>query len=375
MIIPGIKQAFRNLKRNKIYTTINIIGLGVSSAFIILVALYVRHAERMDQFSAQTKNIYRVEMTDLFSASVNKPQKGFLDNILKRASEKNQITTPVILAPDLKKNFIEVKAVTRFGCGYAPVLRVNNQSFKEEGNKVAEIDANFFSFMGLPLMQGNTAKPFENNNSAVISERAAKKYFGNSNPIGQTFTSNEEEGKLFTISAVAKDFPANSSLQFDIMTPIEGSPYYERQMKNGTNSMSHITLIELSDGTDLTAFQKRLNSFGVVYFKDFVKDMQSYSELALFYRSEKCDSIKPACTDCIGYRLFKLYSSFLKPSGSKKPGSRHQENNGGRMETDCSIVFNRNACTGFNFFAHRICLCCYCIALFQFAYQCYDPPG
>ncbi len=280
MLIPGIKQAFRNLKRNKIYTVINVVGLGVSSAFIILVALYVRHAAEMDQFSPQTKNIYRVEMTDLFSASVNKPQQGFLNKLLKSASEKNQITTPVILAPDLKKNFNEIKAVTRFGYGYAPVIRLNNQSFKEEGNKVAEVDDNFFSFMGFPLVQGNAAKPFENNNSAVISERAAKKYFGNSNPIGQTFTSNEEEGKLFTISAVAKDFPANSSLQFDIMTPIEGSPYYERQVKNGTNSMSHITLIELAEGTDLPAFQKRINSFGVAYFKDFVKDMQIYSEQA-----------------------------------------------------------------------------------------------
>jgi len=280
MLIPAVKQAFRNLKRNKIYTIINVIGLGVSSAFIILVALYVRHAAGMDRFSSETKNMYRVEMTDLFNASVNKPQQGFLNKLLKRASEKNQITTPVILAGDLKKNFTEIKAVTRFGYGYAPVIRVNNQSFKEDGNKVAEIDANFFSFMGLPLVQGNAAKPFENNNSAVISERAAKKYFGNSNPIGQTFTSNEEEGKLFTVSAVAKDFPANSSLQFDIMTPVEGSPYYERQVKNGTNSMSHITLIELADGTDLATFQKRINSFGVAYFKDFVKDMQTYSEQA-----------------------------------------------------------------------------------------------
>ena len=280
MLFTVVKQAFRNLKRNKIYTGINITGLGVSSAFIILVALYVRHAARMDKFSPQTKNIYRIEMTDLWSASVNKPQKGFLNNLLKNAAQKNQVVTPVILAGDLKKNFSEVKDATRFQMAWSPVIRVNNQSFKEDGKNVADIDENFFSFMGLPLIQGNNAKPFVNKNSAVISERVAKKYFGNTNPIGQTFSYNEANDQLFTISAVAKDFPLNSSLQFDIMMPLEGSPFYERQVQSGTNSMSHVTLIELAEGTNIESFQKRLNAFGIPYFKDFVKDIQTYSEQA-----------------------------------------------------------------------------------------------
>ncbi len=280
MILTGIKQAVRNLKRNKIYTAINVIGLGVASAFIILVALYVRHAASMDTFSDQAKNIYRIELTDLFNASVNKPKTGVLNSLLKSAAEKNQITTPVTLAGDLKKNFAEIKDVTRFSYSYAPVIRVNNQSFKEDGKRVAEIDANFFVFMGLPLAQGNAAKPFANNNSAVLSESMAKKYFGNTNPIGQVFTTSETEGKLYTVSAVAKDFPTNSSLQFDIMMPVEGSPYYEQQFSNGTNSSSHITLLQLVPGTDIAAFKKRLNGFGIAYFKDFVKDIQAYAEQA-----------------------------------------------------------------------------------------------
>jgi putative ABC transport system permease protein len=145
---------------------------------------------------------------------------------------------------------------------------------------VADIDENFFSFMGFPLIQGNSAKPFVNKNSAVISERVAKKYFGNINPIGQTFSYNEAKDQLFTISAVAKDFPLNSSLQFDIMMPLEGNPYYERQVQSGTNSMSHVTLIELAEGSNIESFQKQLNAFGIPYFKDFAKDIQTYSEQA-----------------------------------------------------------------------------------------------
>jgi len=280
MISIGLKQAFRNLKRNKVYTAVNVIGIGVSSAFIILVALYVQHAANMDKFSPETKNLYRVELTDLFNASLNKPATGFFYNLVKNAAEKNQITTPVTLAGDLKKNLAEIKSVTRFAYGYAPVIRINNQSFKEDGKRVAEVDANFFTFMGLPLMQGNASQPFANANSAVISETAAKKYFGNSNPIGQTFTTSETEDKVFTVSGVAKDFPVNSSLHFDVMTMVEGNPYYEQQVKNGTNSSSHITLVQLAPGTDIAAFQKRINAFGTAYFKGFVKDMQAYAEQA-----------------------------------------------------------------------------------------------
>jgi putative ABC transport system permease protein len=278
MIASAIQKAFRSLRQNKVYSLINIVGLGVASAFIILVALFVLHASRMDTFSANTKNIYRVEMTDLWSFSVNKKANGFLDNLLKSAAEKNQVTTPLVLAGDLKKNFTEVKNTTRLSAGYAPVIRINNQSFKEEGKRVAEIDENFFRFMGLPLAQGNVDKPFTNKSSAVITESMAKKYFGSANPIGQTFSYNENENQSYTISAVAKDFPTNSSLQFDIMMPIEGNPYYEKQLSRGVNTMGHITLVELAEGIDLPAFQKRLNAFGGPYFKSFVDDIKAYAE-------------------------------------------------------------------------------------------------
>ncbi len=277
-MVQDIQQAFRNLKNNKVYSFINIVGLGVASAFIILVALYVRHASRMDKFSTQTRNIYRVEMTDLWSFSVNKQPKGFLDKLLKNAAEKNQVTTPLILAGDLKKNFTEVKNTTRLSAGYAPVIRINNQSFKEDGKHVAEIDQNFFSFMGLPLLQGNVDKPFTNKNSAVITESMAKKYFGSANPIGQTFSYNENDAQSYTISAVAKDFPANSSLQYDIMMPIEGNPYYENQLSRGVNSMGHITLVELAEGINLPSFQKRLTAFGGPYFKSFVEDIKANAD-------------------------------------------------------------------------------------------------
>ena len=280
MLVINLKQSIRNLSRNRIYTIINIAGLGIASAFIILVALYVQHALQMDKYSPKTRNIYRTETTDLFNLSVNEPPKGFFIRLAKSAAERYQVASPLILAGDLKKNFTEIKDVTRFQKGWNPVLRVNNQSFKEDASKVATVDANFFSFLDLPIAQGNASKPFENINSAVITERAAKKYFGTTNPVGQTITIKEFKDQLYTITAVAKDFPVNSSIQFEIMTLNEAQPGYEQKLSNGTNSMSHTTLFEVKEGTDMNALNKRLAAFGTVYFKDFVKDMQTYSEQA-----------------------------------------------------------------------------------------------
>jgi putative ABC transport system permease protein len=280
MAFINLKQSIRNLSRNKIYTVINVTGLGISSAFIILVALYVHHALQMDKYSAKTKNIYRTETTDLFNLTVNDPPKGFFNRLAKSSMERYQVASPLILAGDLKKNFTEIKEVTRFQKAWNPVVRVNNQSFKEDGGKVATVDANFFSFLDLPLTQGNAGKPFENKNSAVITERAAKKYFGATNPVGQTISIKEVKDQLYTISAIAKDFPVNSSIQFEVMTLNEAQPRYEQQMSNGTNSMSHTTLFEVKPGTNVNALSKRLAAFGKVYFKDFVKDMQTFSEQA-----------------------------------------------------------------------------------------------
>jgi putative ABC transport system permease protein len=280
MILINLKQAVRNLLRNKVYTFINLTGLAVSSAFVILVVLYIYHAFQMDMFSSATKNIHRIEMTDLFNASQQQKPKGIFNQLAADANYRFQTATPLILADDLKKNFTEVTDVTRFNKGWNPIIRVNNQSFREDGSKIARVDRNFFSFMDLPLMQGNKVTPFDSKNSVVITERAAKKYFGTANPVGQIISIKEIEEQLFTVTAIAENFPHNSSLQFDVMWLNEADERYEQQIISGTNSMSHTTLFKLKPGTDEAAFQNRLNSFGKVYFKDFVKDMQSFSEQA-----------------------------------------------------------------------------------------------
>jgi putative ABC transport system permease protein len=276
----NIKLAWRSLLRDKVYSGINISGLGIAAAFVILVLVYVTHIMEHDTFSNQTENLFRVEMTQFRNVKqeTNADKKSIFDGLLKESTTAKQLTTPLVLANDLKQHFPEIRDVTRIAIMWAPVVRVGNLHYKEEVNNVAEVDPNFFAIMGLPLWLGNSFRPFENSSNVVLSEKAAKKYFGNSNPIGQTLSLGEYPDKLFTVSAIAKDFPENSTFRFDVMTLHEGSDYYQAQMDGGINSMSHLTLVSLMPDIDLEKFEEKFSHFGQRYFKGVVEDLKSGNE-------------------------------------------------------------------------------------------------
>src|SRR5476651_516795 len=110
MIKINLILAIRNIFRNKLYTTINIIGLGVASAFCILVYLYVKNERSFDSFHHDNERMFRIEQTNLFASfSRDKSQKNFFSFLMKDQEQKNMIQTPMIFAGDLKRNFPEVE--------------------------------------------------------------------------------------------------------------------------------------------------------------------------------------------------------------------------------------------------------------------------
>jgi len=277
MNILNIKHSFRNLARNRIYTLINLAGLGISSAFILLIALYVMHALVMDKYSANLKNIYRIETADRWSNPEKTRKTEFFDLLTKDAGEKRQLVTPIILAEDLKKNFPEVKDFCRINGSWEPVIIANDQKFSEDNKHVAYVDKNFFSFFGLPVINTNVQNAFANTNSVVISERSAKKYFGSTDPVGKILILGGNDGRPYTISAIARNFPSNSSMQYDILFPIESRDDYEEKRAGGVNSSSTLALIELDKNIDLASFEKKLSSFGEDYFKPLQETFKKYN--------------------------------------------------------------------------------------------------
>ncbi len=273
MLRSYFKVSIRNLLRNRVYSVINITGLAMGIAFCLLIYLYVQHERAFDCFHANVDRLYRLEATNLFNRAEEPPQSGFLATLLHEEDKNNQLEQPMTLAGDLKANFPEIKQVLRFKNHWGETIRYRNQGYKED--RVLFTDANFFQLFSFPLLQGNPGSALEARNNLVISENAARRYFGNEDPIGKTLEIVWEKPALFTITGVAKDAPVQSSLQFDFVIPITALPYYQEDLAKGTNSSSVLTVIELAEGVSPESFNVRLNHFGKKYFKSLLKDINS----------------------------------------------------------------------------------------------------
>jgi putative ABC transport system permease protein len=279
MIKINLKLAIRNIFRNKLYSTINIIGLSVTSAFCILVYLYVKNEQSFDSFHKDLGQLYRVEQSDVFSSTSSriKPKKGFFSFLAHDAEQLNMIQTPTVLAVDLKRNFPEIESAIRFEGLGAETIRVGNKSFKEQNNNLTYADADFFKVFNYPLVEGNPNTVLQGLNQAVISEKLALKYFGKINAVGKVFTMpNEPSWAPITISGVFKDFPGNSSFQFDMILPVESNPDYKENLARGTNSFSDPLVVKLKKGTDINRFQEKLNVFAAGYFRELMNSMKKH---------------------------------------------------------------------------------------------------
>jgi putative ABC transport system permease protein len=270
MFILNLKQSLRNLRRNHVYTYINGAGLCISTAFILLVTVYVIHAVTMDRFSPALKNIYRVETTELWKTTDTTKQNGFFDWLAKGADVQNQLVTPLVLGEDLKRNFPEINSVCRLQSLGGVHFSIGSKSFKGDENNIGVVDENFFSFFPFQLLNRTTPQAFSDVHSVVLTEAAAKKYFGSENPVGKVVSLREYDNSLFTVSAVAKNFPKNSSIQFDMLFCLQGMPDYNERMQSGINQSSFLTLLQLREGSDVIAFKKKLAVFGENYLKDWV---------------------------------------------------------------------------------------------------------
>jgi putative ABC transport system permease protein len=200
MLKNYFKTAWRNLFRNKFYSFINIAGLTAGLAIGILILLWVQDELSFDGFHKNSGNIYRVE---LFGGT--------------GASKQIWESTVAPIGPLAKQELPEVQDQVRItGNWLFSLYKYKEKVFSEQN--VAFADPSLFRIFDFPLVEGNTAKPFANDNSVVITKKTAKRYFGTDNAIGKVLVADGKEN--FTVSGVINDFPLNSSINFDMIMPM-----------------------------------------------------------------------------------------------------------------------------------------------------------
>src|ERR1051326_27513 len=228
MIKNYFKIAFRNLWRNKIFSIIKILGLGIGLTVCMLILLYTKDEISYDQFHKNKSQLYRIIQTWQFG---------------KDAAQTLGITNAV-MGESFAREIPEVKQYVRIN-GNPVTVKSNNEVFTENP---LFVDDNFFSVFTFPITQGNRKTALKDVHSVVLSENLAKKYFGTDDAIGEIMQLKLNENfESFVVTAIAKNAPQNSTLKADMYLPLK---YDKRLMRPDWFGGSLNTFLLLSDEAD-----------------------------------------------------------------------------------------------------------------------------
>lgn len=235
MIRNYLTVAFRNLRKQKFYSVINILGLSIGLTCFLFITLFVVDEFSYDKQSPYAGQIYRMD----FSGSIN----------------GNEFITALMSAPaakTMKADYPEIVDAFRFrSTGNWFVKRKGQElTFKEENAIYA--DPNFFTFWGQELIYGDAETCLDRPKTLVLDETTAKKIFGNENPVGQMVVLDGTED--YEVTGVYKDFPANNHFHFNMMLTM-----LDRDEANMSMWMSFNfnTYLKLKEGTSPQALEAK----------------------------------------------------------------------------------------------------------------------
>lgn len=230
--------AFRQLFKNRLFSVINIFGLSLGMASFMLIISYVQYEYSWDHINQNNENIYRVESifykgdtkTDHWPTSTN----GY--------------------GPAMKESFPEIIDYTRINWHNSDRM-VRHEEIKFRENHVCFADSNFFEFFEYPVIQGNRETFLREPNTVVISESAAKKFFGPEDPMGKrlqisTFSNHFD----CEVTGVFRDIPNNHTMQFDFLISWQTSG---RWMWDFWYLHESYTYVRLQPGADINQLESQ----------------------------------------------------------------------------------------------------------------------
>ena len=288
MLKNYFRIAVRNLRKDKVFSFINIAGLAVGIACFLTLSLFIMDELSYDSFNKDADQIYRV----IVKQNIN-------------GIENTNSKTPGPLGPTLLNQLPETINYTRIGYFGQYRLRYKDKVFNE-GN-IYTVDSSFFDVFNLSFIEGNPKTALIRPNTMVLTETTAKKYFGNENPVGKTLIVersfkadylNQEKNYVdrnenFLITGLIKDFPQNSSFRCNFLSSI--STY---DINKYWLDLWYSTYIVLKKGTNPKEYEKKLEKIVYDYvgplakgilgvpIEEFIKAGNTYS-----YRLQPLKSI------------------------------------------------------------------------------------
>jgi putative ABC transport system permease protein len=264
MLIHYIKIAFRNLAAQKVLAFINVVGLSIGLACFSLFLLYAVNEFSFDRFHKNADNIYRVyEWTEGMPGMDNHGDAGLY----------------MPLGPAMKQDFHDVDNYVRYQKSWdEKFIKVNNTSARVP---VAFADAQFFTVFSFKLLLGDPVSALKDQHNVVITKDKALQLFGETNVVGKIVQIKADENfEPFTISAVAENVPANSSIQFDVLLSFDylQTTSFGKDAVNNWRYSGFQTYIQLSNKSKLANDRSRLAQFRQKYFPDEKTEFNAYKK-------------------------------------------------------------------------------------------------
>lgn len=254
MIRNYIIVALRNLLRNKVYSAINILGLGIGIACCMLIVLFAKDELTFDKFHTKGAQIYRI-------TSEWKSSDG---------EEGKTSNTGLIQGPTFKEQVPEITSYVRLqSAGFT--VKKGTEVFNESA---LYVDEGFFDMFTFPLIEGSKNTALKDIKGIVISEPAAKKYFGRTNVVGETLEINTgKEFEPFTVTGVVPKSPQNSSIQINLLVPMKFN--LQRKVSPSWLNLFLNTFIAVQPGADLKKVEEKINK---VYAREGAADIAKAKE-------------------------------------------------------------------------------------------------
>lgn len=245
MLQNFLKVSIRNLIRNKTYSIINILGLSIGLAYSILIFLYIFDELSYDKHNEKYRNIYRIGI----DASMNGTQlKAYLTGAPVGRTFVNEIPGVLNSTRVVKMQISESEGFVKNG----------EKKFNEKG--LFYVDSSFFEIFTVDFVRGNPGKVLTSPNTIVITESIAKKYFGESDPMGKSLNIQNSE---YIIQGLIKDCPVNSHFHYSILASMVSIRDANSQTWM-SNDYSYTYLL-LENGADTKLVLEKMVEIGMKY--------------------------------------------------------------------------------------------------------------
>ena len=203
--------SIRNIRKRKVFASINLLGMTAGITACFLIALYVIDESSYDRFHSTSDRIYQVGLHKTFGVQ----------------DERSIYICPP-LADAMMSEIPEVESTLRMTTWRGAVIRYGQKVLAEK--KVFQTESNFFDFFSFKLISGDAKTALKEINSVVLTEKIARKYFGDENPLEKLIIIGEGEHQVtYKVTGIAADCPGNSHFRFDVLLSPGPDNYFKMQ--------------------------------------------------------------------------------------------------------------------------------------------------